>query len=225
MRDFKRTSGSRFGGRSSDRRSFDGPRQRTEMFNTVCDECGKNCSVPFKPTGNKKVYCSDCFERQGGRESSGRFNDNYRSDRRSDYQDRRSSYDDKQEFSAICDECGSKCMLPFKPSSSKPVYCSTCFEQKGGRSSDHKSGGDNAKEIRELKDQIISINTKLDKIIKALDIKPEKVRTPKIVKVTKEEYISALADEVEEEKKPVKAKKTVKKAVKKTTKKKVTKTK
>jgi CxxC-x17-CxxC domain-containing protein len=212
MRDFKRTS-SRFGGRSSERRSFDSSRQRSEMFNTVCDECGKNCSVPFKPTGNKKVYCSDCFERQGGRESSNRGR------RDSSFQDRRYSNDERVEYTAICDECGSKCTLPFKPTSSKPVYCSTCFEQKGGKGSDHKAV-DNGKEIRELKDQIISINTKLDKIIKALDIKPEKVRTPKVLKVTKEEYISALADEVAEEKKPVKAKKTAKKAVKKSTKKK-----
>lgn len=212
MRDFKRTS-SRFGGRSSERRSFDSSRQRSEMFNTVCDECGKNCSVPFKPTGNKKVYCSDCFERQGGRESSNRGR------RDSSFQDKRFNNDERVEYTAICDECGSKCTLPFKPTSSKPVYCSTCFEQKGGKGSDHKAV-DNGKEIRELKDQIISINTKLDKIIKALDIKPEKVRTPKVLKVTKEEYISALADEVAEEKKPVKAKKTAKKAVKKSTKKK-----
>ena len=41
---------------------------RREMHKAVCDECGKDCEVPFKPSGNKPVYCSDCFEkREGGR--------------------------------------------------------------------------------------------------------------------------------------------------------------
>ena len=44
-------------GRDSDR----GDRRQTEMFNTVCSKCGNRCQVPFKPTGSKPVYCSDCF--------------------------------------------------------------------------------------------------------------------------------------------------------------------
>jgi len=35
---------------------------RREMFDAVCDECGKECKVPFKPTSNKPIYCSECFE-------------------------------------------------------------------------------------------------------------------------------------------------------------------
>ena len=58
---FRRDSGSR------------GPRR--EMFDAVCDNCGKACKVPFRPTGDKPVYCSDCFEKMGGREGG-------RSDRR-----------------------------------------------------------------------------------------------------------------------------------------------
>lgn len=27
-----------------------------------CAECGKTASVPFRPTGAKPVYCSDCFQ-------------------------------------------------------------------------------------------------------------------------------------------------------------------
>ena len=34
-----------------------------EMFETTCDSCGKEARVPFKPTGSKPVYCSDCFRR------------------------------------------------------------------------------------------------------------------------------------------------------------------
>jgi CxxC-x17-CxxC domain-containing protein len=35
-----------------------GPR---EMFSATCSSCGKEAQVPFQPTGNKPVYCSDCF--------------------------------------------------------------------------------------------------------------------------------------------------------------------
>lgn len=47
------------------RSSGGGPR---EMFPAVCAGCGKDCQVPFKPSGEKPVYCSDCF--QGQRSSS-----------------------------------------------------------------------------------------------------------------------------------------------------------
>jgi CxxC-x17-CxxC domain-containing protein len=35
-----------------------GPR---EMHKTTCDECKKDCEVPFKPSGDKPVYCKECF--------------------------------------------------------------------------------------------------------------------------------------------------------------------
>ena len=41
---------------------------RREMHKAVCNECGKDCEVPFKPSGDRPIYCSDCFEkREGGR--------------------------------------------------------------------------------------------------------------------------------------------------------------
>jgi CxxC-x17-CxxC domain-containing protein len=41
------------------------------MHQAVCDECGKPCEVPFKPTGQRPVYCRDCFnaKREDGGES------------------------------------------------------------------------------------------------------------------------------------------------------------
>jgi CxxC-x17-CxxC domain-containing protein len=36
--------------------------ERKEMFDAVCDKCGKDCKVPFKPSSDKPIYCSDCFE-------------------------------------------------------------------------------------------------------------------------------------------------------------------
>ena len=37
-------------------------RRTREMFEAVCANCGKTASVPFRPSGSKPVYCSDCFE-------------------------------------------------------------------------------------------------------------------------------------------------------------------
>lgn len=74
MRTFNRDSG---GGRSFARRNFD-PRSSDRgggrggdrsMFKTTCSNCGKECEVPFRPTSGKPVYCSDCFEKMGGRRS------------------------------------------------------------------------------------------------------------------------------------------------------------
>lgn len=66
---------SSFGGRGSNRggfqprgrSSFNNDRGPREMFKAVCDNCGKDCEVPFRPTSGKPVYCSNCFEKMGGR--------------------------------------------------------------------------------------------------------------------------------------------------------------
>ena len=34
---------------------------RPQMHKAICDDCGQSCEVPFKPTGDKPVYCSNCF--------------------------------------------------------------------------------------------------------------------------------------------------------------------
>lgn len=51
-------------------------RREREMFPAVCAQCGKDTQVPFQPSGDKPVYCSDCFSAQrssgGGRYSGGR---------------------------------------------------------------------------------------------------------------------------------------------------------
>ena len=57
--------GSKFGGRS------DGPKT---MHKAICAGCGKTCEVPFKPNGQKPVFCNDCFgdqrdENKGGSEN------------------------------------------------------------------------------------------------------------------------------------------------------------
>ena len=35
---------------------------RREMFPAVCSACGKETEVPFRPSGEKPVYCRECFE-------------------------------------------------------------------------------------------------------------------------------------------------------------------
>jgi len=81
-----RSSGRSFGGdrRSGGGRGFGGSRggfggrgrdsgrdrRELPMCDAVCAKCGKNCKVPFKPTGDKPVYCSDCFGNQRFGDSS-----------------------------------------------------------------------------------------------------------------------------------------------------------
>lgn len=44
-------------------RSFNrgGERPSGEMFTATCSSCHKSCEVPFRPNGEKPVYCSACF--------------------------------------------------------------------------------------------------------------------------------------------------------------------
>ena len=42
-------------------------------------------------------------------------------------------------FSATCSGCGQEAHVPFQPTGDKPVYCSSCFQQRGGAS--RSSGG------------------------------------------------------------------------------------
>lgn len=68
----------RRGGFGGGRRSFAGGRDfggnrggfgrgNREMFKATCANCGRECEVPFRPSGDKPVYCSDCFEKMGNR--------------------------------------------------------------------------------------------------------------------------------------------------------------
>jgi CxxC-x17-CxxC domain-containing protein len=52
----------------------DGPKRRNDSggdryddkktVTTVnCDACGKTCTVPFKPTAGKPIYCNECFRK------------------------------------------------------------------------------------------------------------------------------------------------------------------
>lgn len=84
MGDFRKGGGKRFGGhgggfsrRDGGRPNFprkswggSGGRDRgpVTMHQAVCDQCGKPCEVPFRPTSGKPVYCNVCF---GGKKETG----------------------------------------------------------------------------------------------------------------------------------------------------------
>ena len=36
----------------------------------------------------------------------------------------------REMFSVTCSNCGQEAQVPFQPTSDKPVYCSSCFEQR-----------------------------------------------------------------------------------------------
>ncbi len=62
----RRKSGPRkFGGQRkfSGPRRFSGPRK---MYKITCAECGKEAEVPFKPSGDRPVYCRECFMKRKG---------------------------------------------------------------------------------------------------------------------------------------------------------------
>ncbi len=41
-------------------RGFGGQR---EMHKAVCADCGQECEVPFKPSGDRPVYCRECYRK------------------------------------------------------------------------------------------------------------------------------------------------------------------
>lgn len=84
MKDFKKFSGGdrnrggndrnhggrqSFGGKPGFNKFGNGSgNDRPMMHKAVCSDCGKTCEVPFRPTGDKPVFCNNCFgdKREGG---------------------------------------------------------------------------------------------------------------------------------------------------------------
>lgn len=109
-------------------------------------------SYSKRDTGSRRNF--EDFHK--GERDSGRRSNSYSRDRRDDYsRDRR----EVKMTKVICSSCGKECEVPFKPTSSKPVYCDECFAKKGKTGSDRVPNKDFG-----------IINEKLDKIMKALKI-------------------------------------------------------
>jgi CxxC-x17-CxxC domain-containing protein len=190
---------------------------KPNMHKAICAQCGSQCEVPFKPSNDKPVYCSECFSKKNN-EGTGRRDGNRRDDRRSDRRggERDFRKDDRQRFNAICSVCGETCSLPFNPTPGKKVYCDLCFSKKNEKENVSNSI---------TQEQFNIINSKLNAILKSLnpnqeaEEKNETVKKEKTVKAeTKKKKTSPKTSVKKIEikkpktKKPV-AKKTVKKAI------------
>jgi CxxC-x17-CxxC domain-containing protein len=208
------TSVARYGDQGGNR-SYDRP----QMFHATCDECGRDCEVPFKPRGDKPVYCSNCFETKGGGTSS---NFRGRDSGRRDFGRRDSDRERPEMHHAVCDECGKDCEVPFKPTGDKPVYCSDCFEKIQGTSRRPERGGfkrperqDNrAADMSELfNKRFDALNVKLDKLIEALTpgVKKETPVKMEVEKVSPKKVTEKKVVEEKEVEKKDEAKKVIKK--------------
>jgi CxxC-x17-CxxC domain-containing protein len=71
-----------------------------------------DCRAARKAQRDSGSYSSYAGASSGGYSSSGRG--------------------EREMFSATCSSCGQEARVPFQPSSDKPVYCSSCFQQRGG---------------------------------------------------------------------------------------------
>lgn len=172
-----------------------GDYSRPEMFDAVCDECGRKCKVPFKPSGDKPIYCSECFEQVSGGSS-----------RRPERRDSgRRQFREKRMYHAVCDECGKDCEVPFKPTGGKPVFCDDCFRNE----SRSDRGRDRGRDDKKPQEQVDVISNKLDRIIQILESLTIAEKKPK-KRISAKKTVS----------KKKKAKKPVKRKTKKTAKRK-----
>ncbi len=151
--------------RSQGRRDFGDRRERPELFKAVCASCGNDCEVPFRPTGSKPVYCRNCFANQGGSDSRP-ARSNFSRDSRGPRDFRGGRDSDRPMFDAVCSNCGNKCRIPFQPRDDKPVFCSDCFEKKGG---DPRTAQNRAAGQPNYEEKFKALNAKLDKILAILE--------------------------------------------------------
>ena len=178
-------------------------RRPTTMYQTTCASCGQKCEVPFRPTGERPVYCSACFDKSGRGDRDSRPG-NKRFDR--------PSFGDRPKFQAVCDKCGKKCEVPFRPTGDKPIYCDDCFDKGGTSKTRHV---DNIRHTDYSGDQLAGVNAKLDRILALLSPETAKsIEEKKPAAPIKEEKPVAKTVKPEKEKKTaVKAKPAAKKKV------------
>ncbi len=53
--------------------SFDNNNETREMYTVTCSDCGTETQVPFKPDGERPVYCRDCYRKRRPSNRRGRF--------------------------------------------------------------------------------------------------------------------------------------------------------
>lgn len=160
-----------------------GSRRPVEMHSTVCDKCGKNCEVPFRPTPGKPVFCSNCFDRN----TDSNFSRSEMRPGRSKFE-QRENFSSREDFETVCDECGKNCTVPFRPTEGKPVYCRDCFgKMKNSEGNSARSNERNA-QTNDYSQQINELNSKLDRILKILT--PEVISNEVVIQPEITEKIS-----------------------------------
>jgi len=50
--------------RAAKRAQNGGTTNTRQMYDVVCDQCGRPTQVPLQPRGDKPVYCRECFAAQ-----------------------------------------------------------------------------------------------------------------------------------------------------------------
>lgn len=91
---------------------------------------------------------------------------------------------------ATCTNCGNACEVPFKPTGDKPVLCRNCFRTSPGpdrrfasqpsRNFDKPRFEERPPTTPQYKEQLDSLNRKLDKILSILTAPTEQVPTQEI---------------------------------------------
>ena len=82
-------AGKRFGDRDAG---------RSTMHKAICSQCGAACEVPFRPSGERPIFCSNCFKGQGNASS--------RPNKFGAERQQRSHFGDKQmSGKTFCDHC------------------------------------------------------------------------------------------------------------------------
>lgn len=54
------------GGGSGETEKAGMDQQGRQLYKTKCSDCGNDTEVPFKPSGDRPVYCRDCFMKKRG---------------------------------------------------------------------------------------------------------------------------------------------------------------
>ena len=116
-----------------------GPRRET-LHKATCSECNNTCEVPFRPNGSKPVYCKDCFgKKKNAFPGNANSNGNNGGER---------SYE-KRDFAPRMEHSRDE----------RPQHAPAHQPQPMAR--DHR--------VDELKSQMDSIQSKLDRIMKMLE--------------------------------------------------------
>jgi CxxC-x17-CxxC domain-containing protein len=162
--------GKKFGGRD---RSYDRDAPR-EMHKAICAECGDECEVPFKPSGDRPVLCSNCFKNSRGED---------RGERREERRDfDRPRNEDRRMYDATCAECGQRCQVPFQPKPGRDIFCSDCFGKDKGEGKSFSAPS--VPKGANYDQQFAALNSKLDKLIYLLTPKSEVSVKPPFAKAT-----------------------------------------